>query len=203
MKSTFISISFLILTITAFGQKAEPSVNQTLIQQLDSIYHDDQHYRQLSDSIGQKFGYDSKEAQNPFQRVFEKDSVNTIKVSAIIDKFGWLGPCVIGKKGNLTLFLVIQHSDLKTQEKYLPLMKEAVKKGNASGADLALLVDRVEMLNGRPQIYGSQIQMKEGKMVIYPIFDEKNVDKRRANVGLEPLEVYAKHWNIDYKFIGK
>jgi hypothetical protein len=94
---------------------------------------------------------------------------------------------------------VIQHADLKTQEKYLPIIKEAVKNGKASGANLALLVDRIEMRNGRPQIYGSQITMKDGISVIYQIADEINVNKRRADVGLQPLEDYVRRWNIDYK----
>jgi hypothetical protein len=41
------------------------------------------------------------------------------------------------------LFLVIQHSDSTTQEKYLPLLKQAVKDNRAFGHDLALLEDRV------------------------------------------------------------
>ena len=78
-------------------------------------------------------------------------------------------------------------------------MKDAVKKGNANGSDLALLIDRIEMFNGRPQVYGSQIQYIDGKYTIYKIIDEKNVNKRRSEVGLQPLEEYVKIWNIDYK----
>lgn len=33
-----------------------------------------------------------------------------------------------GGKGNSTLFLVIQRADQKTQEQYLPMMREAVAK---------------------------------------------------------------------------
>ena len=33
---------------------------------------------------------------------------------------------------------------------------------------------------------------------VYKIIDEPNVNKRRAEVGLEPLQVYLKQWNIDY-----
>src|SRR5436190_12861202 len=50
------------------------------------------------------------------------DSTNLAKVSSIIDKHGWLGKSQIGNRANYTLWLVIQHADLKTQEKYLPLM---------------------------------------------------------------------------------
>lgn len=83
--------------------------------------------------------------------------------------------------------------------KYLPIMKDALKNGNISGSELAMLIDRIELNNGRSQIYGSRIQRQEGKFVIYPILDEANVNKRRSEVGLEPLEAYVKVWQIDYK----
>jgi len=199
MRITFLTITFSILAFTAMSQMADKKLNKILVQQLDSILNDDQNYRQMSDTLEQRYGYESKIVQELWQKIHDKDSINLIKVSAIIDKYGWLGADEIGDNGNTTLFLVIQHADLKTQEKYLPIMKEAVKNGKASGSALALLVDRVEMRNGRPQIYGSQIQMKDGKFEIYPILDEKNVNKRRADVGLEPLEDYVKNWKIDYK----
>ncbi len=39
---------------------------------------------------------------------------------------------------------------------------------------------------------------KTGKYEFYPIEREANVDKRRASVGLEPLEQYAKYFGVDY-----
>jgi hypothetical protein len=66
---------------------------------------------------------------------------------------------------------------------------------------LALLEDRVALGKGKKQIYGSQIHrdQKTGKYIVAPIEDEPNVNKRRAEVGLEPLQDYVKHWDIDYK----
>ena len=75
----------------------------------------------------------------------EKDSINLIKIKKILDERGWLGADIIGGQGNSTLFLVIQHSDLETQLKYLPMMREAVKNGNANAISLAILEDRVAL----------------------------------------------------------
>jgi hypothetical protein len=99
------------------------------------------------------------------------------------------------------VFLVIQHADLATQERYLPIMREAVKNGKALASDLALLEDRVLTRNGKPQIYGSQLQENHttGKYEFAPIQDAANVNKRRASVGLPPLEDYAKMMGINYK----
>lgn len=193
---TVLSIAFAIV-ISCQSNNENQYVKLT--EQLDSIFETDQSLRMIVDSIEQKYGFESEETQEIWQKIHKNDSINLIKIDSIISKYGWLGVDKIGEKGNATLFLVIQHSDLKTQEKYLPVMKDAVKKGNANGSDLALLIDRIEMFNGRPQVYGSQIQYIDGKYTIYKIIDEKNVNKRRSEVGLQPLEEYVKIWNIDYK----
>ena len=129
------------------------------------------------------------------------DYYNTIKVKAILDKYGWLGADSIGNQGNTTLFLVIQHSDIATMKKYLPMMRKAVIDRKAKGYQWALLEDRVALFTVGKQIYGSQIGRDQmtGKNFVSPIKDEINVNKRRANVGLEPLEQYAKEFDIDYK----
>ena len=180
-------------------EKAEINLNKPLALQLDSIYSNDQNNRLKSQDIEKKFGSNSKEMIALWGTINKTDSIDLIKVKFILDKYGWLGEDVIGEKGNSTLFLVIQHADLKTQETYLPMMKKAVEKGNALPSQLALLVDRIEMRNERPQIYGSQVIGQDGKYSFYKIIDEPNVNKRRAEVGLEPLDRYAKFWNIDYK----
>ncbi|MBK5284318.1 MAG: hypothetical protein JJE25_02860 [Bacteroidia bacterium] len=189
----------LLGLIKSNKDKIEVNLNKPLAQELDSILVEDQKYRMMSDSVAEKYGHESKEMQELWKTINEKDSINLIKVKEVLDKYGWLGADVAGQEGSEALFLVIQHSDLKTQEKYLPMIKEAVKNGKARGADLALLVDRIEMRNERPQIYGSQVVMQDGKNVIYKIIDEVNVNKRRAEVGLQPLEDYARYFNIDYK----
>jgi hypothetical protein len=182
-------------------EKAEANLDKPLASRLDSIHVEDQKYRLMIEDIEKKYGWESAEMKNLWKVMRGKDSVNLIKVTAILDKYGWLGPDVVGQQGSGTLFLVIQHSDQKTQEKYLPMMREAVKNGKAYAGNLALLEDRVALGQGKKQIYGSQIHRdpETGKYFVAPIEDEINVNKRRAAVGLEPLEDYVKHWNIDYK----
>ena len=103
--------------------------------------------------------------------------------------------------GNMTVFAVIQHADLKTQEKYFPLMKKSVEQKESRACDLALLEDRILMYQNKKQIYGSQIWINQttGAQEIWPIEDEKNLNIRRAKVGLETMEEYAEHFGIEYK----
>ncbi len=173
---------------------------QTLADQLDSIYTEDQKYRRQIDEIVKVFGWESKEMKAQWKVIKEIDSVNLIKVKSILDRHGWLGADVVGDFGNSTLFLVIQHSDQTTQEKYLPMLREAVKVGNAQRSALALLEDRVALGQGRKQIYGSQIgrDLETKEYYVRPLEDPDTVDQRRSEVGLNTMSEYLHHWQLQW-----
>lgn len=180
--------------------KAEANLNKPLAKRLDSILEADQAGRKQLEGLEKKYGWESKEVRALWKEIAYTDSINEIKVCNILDQYGWLGPDVVGNDGNAALFLVIQHADIKIQEKYLPMMRDAVKKGNARASSLALLEDRVALRQGRSQIYGSQIGMDQDTKTYFVdrLEDPDNVDKRRAEVGLPPLAEYVKHWNMKW-----
>ena len=181
-------------------EKAEANLNKPLVAQLDSIYNEDQKYRLQIEEIEKKYGLESNEMKDHWKIINQKDSINLSKVKSLLDSYGWLGTDIVGRQGNSTLFLVIQHSDQRTQEKYLPMMREAVKNGKATGSSLALLEDRVALGQGKKQIYGSQIGRNNETKLYYvlPLEDPDNVDKRRAEVGLQPLAEYVNRWQIKW-----
>ncbi|WP_370899772.1 DUF6624 domain-containing protein [Chryseobacterium gossypii] len=147
---------------------------------LEKVLEDDQKYRQQIVIDWTK--------QSPLDRK------NIQIVTKIIDSLGWLGKDKIGNDANTALFIVIQHADkLSTMEKYLPIMKEAAKKGNADKSQLAYLIDRIEINNNRKQIYGSQYSTdKNGKTYINNLIDSANVNTRRKFMGLGPVEDYIR-----------
>lgn len=129
-----------------------------------------------------------------------QDSLNLLRVTAIIDSAGWLSAEEVGAKASQALFLVLQHADRQpaVQARYLPIMREAVAEGRARPRELAMLEDRVAVNSGRPQLYGSQIGWKDGRPFMQPIADEARVNERRAAVGLEPLERYAERFGLQW-----
>jgi hypothetical protein len=135
-----------------------------------------------------------------WQVVSEQDSLNEFEVIEIIEGRGWVGTNLVGGKANMTLWLVIQHAPIEAQEKYLPLLEKSVKAGDSQGNHLALLEDRIQMRNGKPQIYGSQItrDQESGKQIVYEIKDPEYVNQRRKSVGLGSIESYVKRWGIDW-----
>lgn len=176
----------------------EANYDKPLQAELLTIYDEDQKYRKQIHETLKKFNDDSKEMQDLWKITLQNDSINLLKVKKILDERGWVGKDKVGAQANSTLFLVIQHSDLETQKKYLPMMKEAVKNGNADSGSLALLIDRIEIREGRKQIYGSQIGINPNTKTEYvlPVIDPDNVDKRRTEVGLGSMSDYVKNWNL-------
>jgi len=181
-------------------EELEKDLDKPLASILEAIYQDDQTYRQQVGEVEKKYGRESDEMKAHWKLISEKDSVNLIKVKKILDERGWLGPKIIGNEGNSTLFLVIQHADLETQEKYLPMMREAVSKENAKASSLALLEDRVALRKGQKQIYGSQIgrDQETGEYYVLPLIDPDNVDQRRAKVGLGTIQDYISNWGMTW-----
>lgn len=181
-------------------EKERSKYNQELLVLLDSIYLSDQVYRKQLDSVEKTFGRTTKEYKLHWVKIKEADSVNLIKVEAILAKHGWLGADSIGKEGNRTLFLVIQHASIETQEKYLPMMQAAARRGDANLSSVALLEDRINLSRGRKQVYGSQIAKhpETGLFYVLPLEDPDHVDKRRAEVGLGPLSEYLARWKMTW-----
>jgi len=121
------------------------------------------------------------------------DRANTAWLKGVIAEHGWLGPEMVGSDGVSAAWLLIQHADhdREFQRAMLPLIEAAFRAGKVRGSNYALLVDRVRIGEGKPQLYGSQITTKNGEPAPHPIEDEANVDQRRADVGLEPLADYV------------
>lgn len=113
----------LMALIKQNQEKKEAKLNKPLIKELDTIYINDQQYRSRINETKENYGVDSKEMQKLWKTIHENDSINTEKVKTILDNYGWLGKDIIGEEGNSTLFLVIQHSHIDDQEKYLPIMR--------------------------------------------------------------------------------
>jgi hypothetical protein len=124
----------------------------------------------------------------------EVDRKNTAWLKEVVDKHGWPGKTLVGKDGANAAWLLVQHADLDPdfQKKCLPLLAEAVKKGEAEAKHLAYLTDRVCVGEGKKQVYGTQMRTVDGKTEPAPIEDEANVDQRRKEVGLGPLADYLK-----------
>ena len=148
---------------------------------------------------------DRPEAEELWQRLQAMDQRHTARLQQILLQHGWPGKSLVGDDGANAVFLLVQHSpDPEFQQQCLTRLEQAVRQGEAEAQSLAYLTDRVRVVAGQPQLYGTQGQYRpDGKIEPAPIEDEATVDERRRSVGLEPLAEYFKQMNEFYKTPGQ
>jgi hypothetical protein len=156
-----------------------------LAKRLEEINRLDQDFRSQLTPITEKYGWQSPQRDSLWKKINHYDSLNLIEIRHMIDTYGWLSVKQVGHKGNSTIYLVIQHSDLPTQLHYLPIMQLAADVGKARCADLAYLEDRILMRKGKKQLYGSQFKsFSTGESKMHPVEDVDNLNVRRQGMGL-------------------
>lgn len=126
------------------------------------------------------------------ERVKAIDIKNTARMKELIAQVGWPTKTLVGERASKAAWLLVQHADLDPafQKQCLPLLEKAVANGEGSPKELAYLTDRILVADGKPQRYGTQFHMVDGKLVPRPIEDEAHVDERRASVGLGTMAEY-------------
>lgn len=177
---------------------ADAKLDRKLMAQLEQVLKDDQELRKQLPTLEKQYGLKSEEVKKHWELIDQKDDANLVIVSKILDEKGFPSQDVIGGYGSSALFLVIQHADQKTREKYLPMLREAALKGDLPNSSFALLKDRTDLGQGKKQTYGSQIYTDPDTGISYVrwLEDPENVDARRASVGLEPIANYVRRWNV-------
>jgi hypothetical protein len=115
---------------------------------------------------------------------------NALALEEIVDRFGWPGTSLVGPDGAHAAWLVLQHAigSPALMRKCLPLVEQAVARGEAERAAAAYLADRICFFERRPQLYGTQFDWNErGELVPWTLADPERVDDHRRAVGLSPL----------------
>jgi outer membrane protein OmpA-like peptidoglycan-associated protein len=186
--------SFLL----SFKQSKGIKIHDSLYLDLVKIAIQDQAFYKDIDFYTKKKGFKSKEVANLWHI---KDSLTNENLKIIekylSNKINVLSNQVSGELFANKCFLVIQHSPLKKQEFYLPIIKELYLKKETTGENYAMLYDRIsiEKQKGK-QYFGTQVNPITNKP--YPIIDEANVSMRRTSLGMIPLKEYLAIFKIKY-----
>lgn len=157
-----------------------------LKEQLEEMLERDQHDRiQWSQSSAQN-PQDLQRNEILRQIAWNTDSINLVAISDILSRMGFPRRDKVGDFASLTTWMVFQHSDLDHQKQFLPQLEEAVAQGIIPPMYLAALQDRIDVREGRPQKYGTQIS---GDGTLCPLLDASRVNEWRKEVGLPPIEI--------------
>ena len=190
---------FIILSVAVLVANAQIDSLTNVKSILDSVYITDQFYRLQRDSVIKNFGFKSNEYEQLKRKEYKQDSLNLIAVRQVINEYGWLSKEDIGYEANMALFLVVQHSSPKVQEEFYPILKDALDNKKLEPKYFALFDDRVASHKGEYQTYATQlIMVPDFGYVFYPIKDVKNINKKRAQIGLGTIEEYSENFGVEW-----
>ena len=175
--------SLLLLTAcTSYEQKVE-EVRKELIEK---ILPTDQNPRNAIVKLWQEAPEDTVRQKELVAEILHNDSVNLVRIIEILENF----ELDFGEENEI-IWAVIQHGGIDVQQKYIPKFEEAAKLGKIKSELVAMMQDRIRCSLGLSQIYGTQGNMdSNGIFVPAAIEDSANVDIRRAELGMEPLQDY-------------
>jgi hypothetical protein len=178
-----------LLVLFFFPLSVLAEVNSILQSELVEMGVQDQKIRNEVGEAG--WNNAPKELLEKLQKI---DENNTDKLKFIIKEYSWVTRDLVGVEGVEAAFLIIQHSeDLGFKEQMLPFLKESyLNDEGVDGQQVALLTDRILITQGKKQIYGTQVDLSGGQIIIKPIEDIANVDKRRAEMKMPSLDLYLK-----------
>jgi hypothetical protein len=126
------------------------------------------------------------------EEVTAMEAKHVARLREIVKQSGWPTKSAVGTKAAGAAWTIAQHGGTEFLHEMLPLMKEAVDKGELEGGLYATSVDRTLIQDGKKQIYGSQFDTHGDKCEPLPIEDPEHVEERRKAIGLGPLDEYAK-----------
>ena len=173
----------------------EVSTDEDLRAELIRRGEEDQRVRSLvKPAPGEHEAVLPEDVAREWQRV---DDENATWLAELVRDRGWPPASVVGSDGSTAAWLIAQHADGHPdwQREFLGALSGSVEQGEASRRHRAYLVDRVRVNAGQPQLYGTQFTVTDGVFGPHPIEDPANLDRRRADAGLEPFEDYERLMN--------
>ncbi len=208
MKTIFktgISILILLcLSLFSFGQTTQQT--QDLATEINRLAKIDQQVQiDTMQAIKSMAGEERLKELSKIQADTFKNHIPILK--EIINKHGYPTVSMVGKQASFNFWLMVQHADtdIKFQKYCLKLMKKHLKKKEVGGDNYAYLTDRINKNAGKKQVYGTQFEHNEKGVALFPknLIDAKNVNKRRAKVGLNTIEDYISEYNEFIKKINE
>ena len=126
------------------------------------------------------------------QEMLKLDQENTNTLKKILSVYEWIRISQFGEEADNNAWLLVQHADHdpEFQNSVLSKLEQLQKTNETNRRNFAYLYDRVAKNSGKPQRYGTQIDIVDNNCVLYDVEDKEKIDKFRASIELEPIEIY-------------
>ncbi len=148
-------------------------LNQKLIKEIKEMFEIDQDLRLKAKPGKELINY----------MIYVVDNIHNYRIWKIIKKYDYPTQKLIGKKSMKDFWLLIQHQDYD-----LDLQEKCFKYCDFELKEKAFLMDRILLHKGKKQKFGTQYMLENNKLVLKPVLDIKNLNKRRIKCGLNTVE---------------
>ena len=165
---------------------------------LDSLWAEDQKSRTLKFYIENLSTYipavDSTQSRwdvNFFLSESEAKKLDQENSAALKNLIGinyWIKQSEVGERAATANFLIFQHiMNVNVLKTYLPLLKARCMEGEAPWQYYAMMYDRLQIIQGLPQRYGTQFRVTDDGQELFPLEDAEQVDIWRDEIGMPAL----------------
>ena len=124
-------------------------------------------------------------------RMEEVHRQNALQLRTVIDEVGWPNEELAGPDGAEAAWLVAQHAigEPDFMRNCRTLLEEASSQGKVPAWQFAYIDDRIRVCEGKPQRFGTQIDLRPDGAVVSELESPQEVDSRRRAIGLPPLAI--------------
>lgn len=114
---------------------------------------------------------------------------NLAFIKKTLTEHGWPGFDLVGRRASKNFWVLVQHihDDIELQERALHLYEQALRDQQAHKHLFPYLYDRVHTAQGKKQKFGTQFNIRDGKLIPKPLQNSKRVDEYRKAYGLETM----------------
>jgi hypothetical protein len=163
--------------------------SESVSEQLVRLGELDQAPRAVLHSIDlSKLSVDERDAaaMAMWEEIDRQDAANQSALLALMPPTGWFTADRYGSEAAEAAWSVIQHANKQPaiMKDALARMTPAALAGLVNPDNFGRLADRVAMLDGEPQTYGTQFVCVNHRWEVYSLIDQEHVDERRRALGM-------------------
>jgi VWFA-related protein len=136
--------------------------------------------------------------ESDYQDLIKK---TTSRVCSILNDQGWPTRSAVGQEGvDSFLFLISKALPLSIQLELYSVVVDAFGRNEVERGELvASYIDRLRLATGSRQLFGSQVYVRDGFLVMAPIEQPSRLDERRAEFKMTPILSYERFLEISYR----
>lgn len=127
------------------------------------------------------------------EKLIELQDINFKDFNKIIIENGFPFKDIVGDESYKQAVTIALHSNPKNMRIYESIFSKIEDTSKIDLADKAYFIDKLRLMEKRPQVYGTQYTKKsDGTISFKEIEDIENVNVKRNNLGIGTLEEYKK-----------